>query len=652
MIHGPCGDAGRNAPCMKDGRCLQHYLKPFNAETRISRDRYPIQKYDAHINTEIYTSAWAIKYLCKYITKGSDKAQLETTTINNSTTGDVAEQNEVIDEVVQYQNARYIGPCEAVWRTLQFRVHMHYPMLLGFFALCNRHAEEGTPIQYTYPQIPCHYTWNDRNREWNPRTNPPVQNVVTRIYAASITDMPLYALRLFLLHIQGPISFEALRTKDGIIHSTFQEAAVAYGFLESDQEWNNCLTETSLIAPSAAAIRALFVYILINSLPAEPLTLWTNHRERMADDYFFQMCRELSLGNEEELLPNQLDQIYQYILGDIETRLQATGNHLSEFPSMPQEFITELDRLPQLQSLEIVERREYNVEEQECIARELIPGLNEGLRHAFDSITTAINAPGTEYNPHVFFVNGPSGTGKSQLFKALLSHVCSQNQIALPVASSGIAATLLPGGRTAHSRFKIPLNANDNTTCNLRLGGSHAYFIQRASLIIWDETVMCSKHNFEAVDRSLRDIIGALDPALNDVPFGGKVVVFGSDFRQLLPVVKKGTRSEVVADSIRSASFWHAVQVLHLTVHMHVQQNSDPAAVAFADTLLAIGDGRAPHTNQVQIPQEAILAAKNIDVNIINDTAFSLFPGASRTYNSNDTIIDHDDPEAAAASYP
>ncbi|KAG2210720.1 hypothetical protein INT45_010825, partial [Circinella minor] len=31
---------------------------------------------------------------------------------------------------------------------------------------------------------------------------------------------------------------------------------------------------------------------------------------------------------------------------------------------------------------------------------------------------------------------------------------------------------------------------------------------------------------------------------------------------------------------------------------------------------------------------------------------FSLFPGASRTYNSNDTIIDHDDPEAAAASYP
>ena len=256
-----------------------------------------------------------------------------------------------------------------------------------------------------------------------------------------------------------------------------------------------------------------------------------------------------------------------------------------------------------------------------------------------------------------------------------MSHIHSQEQIALPVASSRIAATLLPSGRMAHSCFKIPLNADDNTTCNLCLSGPHAYLIQRASLIIWDEAVMCSKHNFEAVDRSLQDIMGALDPALDNVSFGGKVVVFSGDFRQLLPVVKKETCSEVVADSIRSASFWNVVEVLRLTVNMQVQ-NSDPAAAEFADTLLAIGDGRAPYTSQVQIPPEwcldtndtmslnneiypsihnsdlepheyhnrAILAAKNIDVDIINDTAFSLFPGTPHTYNSNDTIIDHDDP--------
>ena len=41
----------------------------------------------------------------------------------------------------------------------------------------------------------------------------------------------------------------------------------------------------------------------------------------MADDYFFQMRRELSLANEEESLPDQIDQIYQHTLGDIEAQL-------------------------------------------------------------------------------------------------------------------------------------------------------------------------------------------------------------------------------------------------------------------------------------------------------------------------------------------
>ena len=280
-------------------------------------------------------------------------------------------------------------------------------------------------------------------------------------------------------------------------------------------------------------------------------------------------------------------------------------------------------------------------------------------------------------------MNGPGGTGKSQLFKTLLSYVRSRNQIALPVASSGIAALLLPGGRTAHSRFKIPLNADENTTCNLRLNGPHAYLIRQASLIIWDEAFMCSKYNFDAVDRSLRDIMGAVDPASDGVPFGGKVFVLGGDFRQLLPVVKKGTRSQILGDTVRSATFWNVVHVLHLTENMRVRL-AGPASAAFAETLLAIGDGQEPYSTSFEIPIEwhvsatdpmtlinaiypsiqslepqpqyysnrAILAAKNVDVDAINQAAFDVFPGDARIYTSNDRIIDADDPEAAALNYP
>ena len=37
--------------------------------------------------------------------------------------------------------------------------------------------------------------------------------------------------------------------------------------------------------------------------------------------------------------------------------------------------------------------------------------------------------------------------------------------VALATATSGIAATLLPGGRTVHSRFKVPIDITDTSMC-------------------------------------------------------------------------------------------------------------------------------------------------------------------------------------------
>ncbi|XP_072069493.1 uncharacterized protein [Arachis hypogaea] len=67
----------------------------------------------------------------------------------------------------------------------------------------------------------------------------------------------------------------------------------------------------------------------------------------------------------------------------------------------------------------------------------------------------------------VFFVDGPGGAGKTILYKAIIEYLRSKGHIALVTASSGIAATLLPGGRTAHSRFKIPINAEPSSMCNI-----------------------------------------------------------------------------------------------------------------------------------------------------------------------------------------
>ena len=49
---------------------------------------------------------------------------------------------------------------------------------------------------------------------------------------------------------------------------------------------------------------------------------------------------------------------------------------------------------------------------------------------------------------------------------------------------------------------------------------------------------MTKRQSVEALDSSLCDIIDR-----PELPFGGKTVVFGGDFRQVLPVVRRGLRA-------------------------------------------------------------------------------------------------------------
>ena len=104
----------------------------------------------------------------------------------------------------------------------------------------------------------------------------------------------------------------------------------------------------------------------------------------------------------------------------------------------------------------------------------------------------------------------------------------ANNQIVIIVASSGIASILLPGGRIAHSKFKIHVPIFEDSTCNIHQGSELAELLNQTSLIIWDEAPMAHKFCFEVLVQSLRDIIKT-KPSSNQI-FGVKVMVFGGDF--------------------------------------------------------------------------------------------------------------------------
>ncbi|XP_077215968.1 uncharacterized protein LOC143850628 [Tasmannia lanceolata] len=186
---------------------------------------------------------------------------------------------------------------------------------------------------------------------------------------------------------------------------------------------------------------------------------------------------------------------------------------------------------------------------------------------------------------------------EKHVYRTLIARLRSEGKIVFAVASSGIAALILQGKRTAHSRFEIPINHEENSTCSINQGTQLAKLITRASLIIWDETPMHHRYAFEAVDKTLKDILRFDDLNSSDNPFGGKTVMLGGDFRQILPVVPKGGRHEVVLASINNSYLWDYCMVFNLKTNMRLNPCSADISTSnsiseFSKWVLDIRDGK------------------------------------------------------------
>jgi hypothetical protein len=173
--------------------------------------------------------------------------------------------------------------------------------------------------------------------------------------------------------------------------------------------------------------------------------------------------------------------------------------------------------------------------------------LNEEQRAAYDEIMSTIDSK----RGGLFLSTNQAAQERLFLYRALLRTIRSQNKLAVATATSGVATSIMPGERTAHSRFKIPLTLDDKQGCGFTKQCGTAKLLQQASLIIWDEASMTKRQAVEALDYSMCDIMGR-----KDLPFGGKTIVFGGDFRQVLPVVRKGSRAQIVGASLRKLYLW------------------------------------------------------------------------------------------------
>ncbi|XP_050290504.1 uncharacterized protein LOC126728763 [Quercus robur] len=534
--------------------------------------------------------------------------------------GSINSRASYTDEVKTYLNCRYVSAIEACWRIFEFAIHHREPAVqrLSF------HNEDEQPVVFedtdylnnvvdkpdiekskftewmkanalyeearelTYSEFPTKWVWHRKDKEWKLRKS---GRCIGRIYYAH------------------PASGE-------------RSTCYALGLLDDDKEWHEALNHASYWA-SGKQLRELFVTMLIFCEVANPYKLWISNWQLLSEDILHRQRTVLRYDN----LHLDDSQLQNYALCEIEQILVKSGRSLHEFESIPYP-----NTLLLRQSNNRVLQEELDYDRNSLAAEhiKLFSGLNTDQRKVYDEVIYSVS----ENKGGFFFVYGHGGTGKTYLWKTIICRLRSEGKIVIAIATSGIAALLLPGGRTAHSRFQIPINVTDSSTCGIKQGSQIAELMTKASLIIWDEAPMAHRNCFEAVDRSLRDILRFSNPNSGETPFGGKTIVLGGDFRQILPVVSKARREQIVEASINKSSLWNSCKVFILTINMRLTQNpGDIAAREFVEWMLKIGDGELSNNEGealIEIPHDLLI---HPGAHPFNDIVKATYPDFNTKFN-------------------
>jgi hypothetical protein len=289
------------------------------------------------------------------------------------------------------------------------------------------------------------------------------------MYFVHPTTSERFFLRLLLTVVPGVTSFEHLRNVDDTEHPTFQAACRALGLLQDNIEWDMCMRE-ACIDQDAKRLRNLFVILLLFCSPLNLKVLWERYRNDMSHDMRHQRIRN----------GGTIKDAYNDTLLLFEAKLALMNKGLHDFPEMSLALPpTEMLRVnPQLAA-----ELNYNRDVLHHYVDQNLSQLNICQE---TTITTVFNAI-AQGEGVVFFLDGPSGSDKTFVYSILLASVRQDGHIAIRVASSGIIALLLQGGRTSHSVFKIPITLGRDSMCSIHVQSDSAEVLRKAKLIVWDE---------------------------------------------------------------------------------------------------------------------------------------------------------------------
>ena len=627
--------------------------------------------FNCHINVEHVADVEVVKYLHKYIFKGPDCAVIERE-LYDPQNG----MQKIInyDEIQQFVNTRYLSAPEAAWRLFgngivekshhveRLDIHLENEQqvylaptatreeiaaatanksskLMAFFKL--NEDPQMAALNLRYIDLPEKFTWHSKEQIWKTRKN--YFKTVGQIYSIAPQKHELFHLRLLLLKVRAPKSFQNLKTFEGITYNTFKQACIARGLIVDDQAYIDAMRE-AVSFKMPFQLRFMFAMLIVHCMPADCNALYELFKRDLNED----LVRKLGAQVGEELAYFKIEQIILRNGMSFRDCRMPASRAFSE---------RELQRFDALEDEQILLPEEYKK-----MGEEMQKKLNVDQNAIVNALLNAIQGVGgSRDQPTIcFFVDGPGGTGKTFTYKTLCYLLRGENKVVSNMAYTGIAASLLPDGKTVHNYFKLPLKIDRDSTSSITKGKPEEKCLKETDILIVDEASMISVDILRIMDRTLREIMHT------EIAFGGKIMLLGGDFRQCLPIKEKASNDQMFDLSLKGSSLWSLFKQFKLTTNMRADRDQ----LEFAKTILQIGNGELNDENdEVLIPQQCrfdgnlerkifseqitntnvqqllqcvILATTNKEVDAININVLNLIENEEKSYFSVDEIKEAD----------
>ncbi|GBL83711.1 hypothetical protein AVEN_188948-1 [Araneus ventricosus] len=429
MVHGPCGTININSPCMRDGQCCKSFPKQFKDDTEENVNGYPIYRRRATEPVQVgkysIDNRWVVPYNPWLLKKFNAHINVEVCASVKSVkylykyvykghdAASVKIQKEGAldhDEILSFVEGRYVSTPEAMWRLNEFNLS-HKSHTVVRLAV---HLPQQQPIVYQDGQE------------------------AQAIERAALRKTTLTSW------------FELNKNDPSAHNSSYSDIPQYYMFDKSTTNWKkrqcggqNVIGRLPVVSilDIERQLRMLFAMICGFGEVEDVPDLWVQHQVSLCEDFVHRYSEQTG--------PH-------YTLADIEELLTSYNLSLQKL------HLPTVD-LP----ASVLERVNFDVVEEQAKPNSYTMQLNSEQRNVVEILLSAVynNAADT---PKCYFLDGPAGTGKTFVYSTLLLTIRGTGDDVIPVASAGIAATILIRGRTAHSVFKIPIDLNATSTCNLK----------------------------------------------------------------------------------------------------------------------------------------------------------------------------------------